>query len=201
MRLSLLAAGLLALAVSACWLPDRFLSEVRVGRDGSYAVTYKGDMVWVPMIKDLRAGTLTDDQILEKMEVLQRDLSRDSAFKTIEVIQPGRFRVYYETSGRLSDKDEFTFLRRNNAIVTIQTDGSKMVVRGAAMTPTQKSQIRDSGLSFSGKFRVVSDALPVRGNPQKRGSRGYKNFRVYDWTVDGMDSALPYIEFDRSRQP
>ena len=40
-----LAAAILA----ACYLPDAFKSEVRVGNTGDYSISFYGDLIWAPL--------------------------------------------------------------------------------------------------------------------------------------------------------
>ena len=100
-RLLPLAALVLLGALAACYLPNGFRSEIRLGKDGSFALAFYGELIWAPLYRDIQSGKYTSDQIPAQVDLIQRDLARDQNFKKIESLGQGRFKVEYEREGRL----------------------------------------------------------------------------------------------------
>jgi hypothetical protein len=194
--LALLACLLLA----SCWLPDRFVAEVRLARNGDFGLTYDGEMIWVPLAEALSKGEIKGEDLQEKIAALSRDLSRDISFTNVAYQGNGRFRVRYEREGFLKPLDEFIFPRRNNPIITVKTkeDGTAEV-RVAGLGSDDKTRITDAGLKMTGKFRVVTDAMPYGGNPQAATPRGFRKFMVYDWTIRGINDPPPLLRLNMTR--
>ena len=95
-RLGVLAALLL---LSSCYIPDKFKSELRLSRYGDYALTFKGDLMWAPILDDYRKGKVTIENEQEKLDNIRKDLIRDIAVRKMESRGKGRFAVsaYYPT--------------------------------------------------------------------------------------------------------
>ena len=52
-----------AIILAACYLPDHFKSEVRVGSNGDYAISFYGDLIWAPLYRDIQRGNVPADEI------------------------------------------------------------------------------------------------------------------------------------------
>ena len=89
------------MAVSSCYIPDKFNSELRISRYGDYSLTYKGDLLWGPILGEYRQGNINAENEPAKIANILKDLSRDGAIRKIESLGRGRFAVEYERSGRL----------------------------------------------------------------------------------------------------
>ena len=96
--------GIVAL-LAACYLPNHFKSEIRLGATGDYALSYYGELIWAPLYREIRQGHLTRQQTTQKIGEIQRDLARDSNFKKIEPQPDGSFKVAYERQGRLQARE------------------------------------------------------------------------------------------------
>ncbi len=81
---ALALAGVLLLGLSACYVPDKFKSEIRLGRTGDYAIGFWGDLVWAPLYRDIQKNNIPAAEIPGKIAEIQADLQRDSNFKKIE---------------------------------------------------------------------------------------------------------------------
>lgn len=196
----LLAAAAVCLVLAACWLPERFLGELRLARNGDYALVFDGTLVRMSLAQSIRAGELSAEEIAEQTDILVRDLSRDSGFQTIEPQGEGRFKVRFERVGHLDPRDVYTFVRRNEPIITVETfEDGRAVIRARALARQEKDQVTAAGMEIRGKLRVVTDALPLRGNAQRVSPRGYQRFLVYDWTISGVETAAPFLEVDLTR--
>jgi hypothetical protein len=59
--------GVLLLGLSACYVPDKFKSEIRLGATGDYAIGFWGDLVWAPLYRDIQKRAIPADEIPVKI--------------------------------------------------------------------------------------------------------------------------------------
>jgi len=186
-----------AAILAACYLPDKFKSEVRVGSDGAYAISFYGDLIWAPLFRDIERGTVPADEIPKKIEEIRQDLARDSNFKSIESLGQGRFHVAYEREGKLQGTDLVTFVRRNAIILQLHaTPDGKVALDGAAIKPSDANEATAMGLSLQGEFRLVTDAQVLSHNANK--VTLYQGYPVYIWTIENAFSPAPHLVLQRS---
>lgn len=193
-----LAAMLLVVPlVASCYVPDDFLIEVRINREGDFGLTYKGTLTWAPLWRDIREGKLTDEEIAEKVENVRTDLTRYPGFQMVEHEGAGRFRVFYETTGHVEGDETYYFLRSNARIVAIMSraDGL-MIVRTHAITDANKERLLAAGMDTRGKMRVATNAGVLRHNAQAK-QQGPNGFVYYDWTVRSVNDDTPRIVLSR----
>lgn len=191
------ALALVALALlAACYLPNNFKAEVRLGRTGDFALAFYGELVWAPLYRDIEQGKLSSEEIPAKVEGIRQDLARDSNFKKIESLGQGRFKVAYEREGRLSASQEVTFVRRNAIILEIRArpDG-RVSVDGNALRPADAKTITDIGLGMKGEFRVITDGLVKEQNATR--VEPYNGYQLYIWTIDSPFSPSPHFVMQR----
>lgn len=197
MRRLLKSAAALVLLVpllGGCYLPDGFQSEIRLARTGEYGVYYKGDLTWLPLVKDLREGKIAQADLPERMAVLERDLARDGNFSTVKAAGPGTFAVEYNRLGRLSRPDLVTFVRRNARILSMQTDetGQVTITGSQAIKMIDPGVIERAGLNSRGLFRITTNAPVVEHNADsvRPGPQGYT---LYDWNINGVRGQEPHF--------
>jgi hypothetical protein len=196
LRASIVLAGLL-LILAGCYVPDKFKSEVRVGSDGSYAISFYGDLIWAPLYRDLQRGAVPADQIPVKIAEIERDLKRDPAFKKVESAGDGRFHVTYRREGRLQATDLVTFVRRNAIILQLKAspDG-RVALDGSAMKPSEANEAATMGLTVEGEFRLITDAQVLSHNAGK--VTLYQGYPVYIWKIQNAFSPPPHLVMQRS---
>ncbi|GAA0569698.1 hypothetical protein [Caenispirillum bisanense] len=197
-RRALRALGAIVLVLpllSGCYLPDRFQSEIRLARTGEYGVYYKGDLTWLPLVKDLREGRVTQAELPEKMAVLERDLARDGSFSTVRAIGPGAFTVEYNRIGKLARPDLVTFVRRNARIISLQTDEQGVVSMTAsqAIKLIPPEAIEQAGLNSRGLLRVTTNARVLDHNADSV-RPGPQGFMLYDWKINGVRGQEPRLK-------
>ena len=115
--LLLMAATLL---VNGCYLPERFDAEIEITRYGTYKITFDGYLVSLPLYEGLRKNEIKPAEERQKVDVIRRDLTRDSATKRATYLRKGIFNVHWEKSGDLTQDPMVTFLRRNQAFLTLK---------------------------------------------------------------------------------
>lgn len=189
-------AGALLLGLSACYVPDSFKSEIRLGRTGDYAIAFWGDLIWAPLYRDIQKNSIPAAEIPTKIADIQKDLQRDSHFKKVESLGKGRFKVEYQREGHLGDNDMVTFVRRNAIIIQLvsKPDGS-VIVNGHTMKPSEAQQAALLGLDVKGEFRIVADGLVKEHNASE--VRPFGAYQVYIWTIKNAFSPPPHFVMQR----
>ncbi len=190
------AVGLLAL-LAACYLPNHFRSEIRLGPTGDYALSFYGELIWAPLYRDIRQGHLSKSEIAVKTEEIRRDLARDSNFKKIEPMGDGSFKVSYEREGRLLASDMVTFVRRNAIILAIRaTPDGLLTVNGNTLKPSDAQTATTMGLDVRGEFRVTTDGLVKEHNATM--VKPFGRAFVYIWTIENAFSPAPHLVMQRA---
>lgn len=188
--------GLLVAGLAACYVPDNFKSEIRLGRNGDYALGYWGDLIWAPLYRDIARNALSQEEITKKIGEIQKDLTRDSHFSSVESLGKGRFKVAYETEGHLKDTDIIAFVRRNAVIIEMiaKADGT-VIVTGNTMKPTDAQTANDMGLNVQGEFRVITDAKVLEHNASE--VKPFNGYLVYIWNIQNAFSPAPHLVMRR----
>lgn len=193
--LALLGLGLLALA--GCYLPDHFKTEVRVGSNGDYAISFYGDLIWAPLYRDIRRGNVPADEIDTKIAEIKADMTRDSSFKSVESAGNGRFHVVYERQGHMKNEDLVTFVRRNSIIFQLKaTPDGRVALDANAFKPADANEAATLGLSVEGEVRLVTDAQVISHNASK--VTLYQGYHVYIWEIQNSFSPPPHLVLQRS---
>jgi hypothetical protein len=191
-----IAGGVLLLALCACYLPDNFKSEIRLGRTGDYAISFWGDLIWAPLYRDIQKNNIPAAEIPGKIAEIQKDLQRDPHFKKVESAGSGRFKVEYEREGHLADSDMVTFVRRNAIIIQIvaKPDGT-VVVNGRTMKPSEAQEATTLGLDVQGEFRIIADGMVKEQNASS--VKPFGRYQVYIWNIQNSFSPPPHFVMQR----
>jgi hypothetical protein len=180
-------AGCLLLA--GCYIPDQYQGELRLSKSGAYALEYKGNLIWTSIYEKIKAGTLTPEEVTEKIAVLERDLKRNTRYmKSVVHVGDSVFKVHYLKSAYLPKTKEDVFVRRNSRIFTIKLHQDNVVsITSIKLNKKQINQFAAKGINSSGRFRVVTDADVLEHNASfvKDGADGYK---IYDWDLKSVFS-------------
>lgn len=190
------AAMVLLTVLAACYLPNHFKSEIRLGRNGDFALSFYGELTWAPLYREIVQGKLKPDEAAKKIEEIRADLARDSNFKSIVPLGQGRFKVAYEREGHLAEKDMVSFVRRNAIIIAIfsKADGT-ITVSGNTLKPSDAQMATNSGIDIQGEFRIVTDGLVKEQNASK--IVPYNGYQVYIWTIENAFSPAPRFVMQR----
>jgi hypothetical protein len=196
-QLVALAAVLL---LSSCYIPDKFKSELRLSKYGDFSLTYKGDLLWGPILDDYRKGKVTPENEAEKIDNIKKDLSRDMAVRKIESRGKGRFRVEYERAGRLDRVQLIALLRRDARMLALRSlENGAIVVAANAIKPSDAQIMAELGLTMEGEFRITTDANVVENNATE--VRPFGTARVYIWKIENALSPMPHLVMIRDNDP
>lgn len=202
-RLFVPAVGLfLSAALAACYLPVRFDAEIEVDRAGFYSMVFDGYIVSVPLYQDLAARKIDAAEEKRQVELIERDLVRDKAFREVAYQKQGIFKVHWARKDDLTRFGMVTFFRRNEAILSLKylkdnkylSNRPVIVMDGTGMSQTTRQQIADAGLNITGEVRLVTDAKVVEHNAtQVRDAAGQPGKKIYVWRIADLNAPSPHL--------
>jgi hypothetical protein len=190
-----LAMGLVLL-LAACYLPNHFKSEIRLGRTGDFGFSYYGELTWAPLWREAHKGTLKPEELALQINELKTDLARDKGFKQIDSLGQGVFKVAYEREGHMQASDLVTFVRRNAIVIqiTAKPDG-RVIVSGNSLKPSDAQTATSMGLDVQGQFRIITDGLVKEHNATS--IQNFNGYRVYIWDIQNAFSPAPRFVMQR----
>jgi hypothetical protein len=200
MRKRAIIGGILSLVLlvvlAACYLPNNFKSEIRLGRTGDFALSYYGELVWAPLFRDIQQNKVPAADIPGKIALIRKDLQRDSGFTSVESMGAGRFEVSYEHEGHLRPSDMFSFVRRNAVIIEIVASPDGLVrIDGNTLKPSDAQTATTMGLSVRGEFRIITDGMVKEHNATTVKTLG--PYTIYIWTIENAFSPSPHFAMMR----
>ena len=196
MRKLLAVAILIVLPLTSCYLPDNFISEIQLGSNGDFGLTYHGDLIWAPLYRDIQRQKVTGADIPKKIEEIRRDLARDPGFSKVESEGNARFAVDYRREGHLKATDLATFVRRNAVVLQLHaTPDGKVTIDGNTITPSQAVEATELGLNPSGEFRIITSGQVIYHNASAVKPVG--PYLLYIWTIKNAFSPAPHLVMQR----
>ena len=195
-----MAVALMTFALSSCYIPDKFKSELRLSRYGDYALTYEGDLIYAPIMHDYAEGKITDENEEERNSNIYKDLVRDTAIKTLQRVGKGRFHIKYDRTGHLEKVQLIALLRRDARLIAMKSneDGT-IIVAANAVKPADAQAMAELGITMQGEFRITTDATVLRHNANE--VRPFGQYRVYIWKIENPLSPAPNLVFKRDIAP
>ena len=193
-KISTLCGAMLVLA--SCYLPQRFDSEIEVDAAGYYSMIFDGYIVDVGLYQGLLDGSINEEQEAEKVVVLLRDLSRDSAMQKVEYYKQGHFRVTWERKGDLLKTKTVTFLRRNESMISLKyVAGTGLVeMMGRSIGKADKQRLAESGLGMQGEIRVKSPIPALDHNASEViQDKNDELTKWYVWRIKNIFQATPRL--------
>ncbi|MGF1641139.1 MAG: hypothetical protein ACFCUO_09340 [Rhodospirillales bacterium] len=178
-----LAGGLVA-ALSGCYVPVNFFTDVEITRSGHYRIAFDGYLVWAPLHDQLRRGALTPAEERDSVARIVTDLKRDGSLREARYMQRGRFKVNWQRSGDLTRTRMVSFPRQSDKIVTlrfVKTTGD-VILEGTSVSSARARQLVEAGLDIAGEVRVRTDARVVSHNATAVTDKGVHG-RVYAWKI------------------
>jgi len=196
MRLSRILFLLLVLfGLGGCYLPNQFDAEIRILRDGTFTISFQGLLIYAPLVYEISSKNLSPDEQRQKMQILERDLRRDSGFAEVQPQGKGQFKVRYKHSEKLEGSVLYTFVRRNSDILSMKLDKQGIVtIRGSALSADDAQRALQLGIRPGGTLKVVTDLpQPLNSNAQETQKQG--SLTVYVWKIQKWDQTAPKIAF------
>lgn len=180
------------LLLSGCYLPVRWDAEIEITRYGAFSMIFDGYIAYVPLFEDARNNAITPSEEREKVDIVLRDLTRDSATKRFTYVRDGLFNLHWEKEGDITATPMITFFRRNQAFLTIKyiRETGLVTMEGPAVRDSQVQRLNDMGLGTEGQLRVKTDARVIEHNAQ-RVSDDIHRFHI--WDVRSLQDPAPKL--------
>ena len=187
----IVAVLLLSLALSSCFWPEEFQSEVDIRKDGTFNFTYDGILTFVlGKFEEVETGGLSPETN-QAMEELENDLRKEEEFKKVEYLGHSKFKVYYEKEGTLEAPFYF-FDEEVNFFSITQKEQGLIEVQGARISEKDIRQLEPLGLKIDGKLTVKTNGKVVEQNANSTPSL-FGLIGGYDWKITSMHDPQPRI--------
>lgn len=187
---------IIIISVSSCYIPASFDAEIRINRDGMYHLIFDGYLVESNLFNKLVKDKISIEEENKRVNLLKRDLVRDSSTKFFGYFKMGHFRIRWENEGNILRTKTLTFLRRNENILSISYNKirSMVSVQGTQLSRTHAQRIVDMGLGLQGSLRVITNADVKSHNATsvKKAESGYK---IYSWILKSPFDLSPSLTF------
>ena len=197
----------LMLTLNSCYVPDKFKAELRLSRYGDYALSYEGELIYVPIQHEYAEGNVKPSEDAARQENIRQDLIRDTAFTEVKALGHGRFRVKYlgpvrhgKAGGRLGQNELVSIIRRDVHMIRLKSNPDNQVVLLAqSIRPTDAEALRSQGLNVNGEFRLTTDANVIQHNATEVKLMGA--YKVYIWKIENPLSPMPHAVMIRDIDP
>lgn len=181
------------LLATGCLVPEKFTSDATVNKDKSYALTFKGTMVYLPYRMDQGKAVKESPERLAAKEAEMASIAKElltkegDTFKKVRYVGNGVFDIEYTAAGNLTETYFFPsremqilrFVPENDGTITIQGSGED----------TNWNELKQLGVAVDGKFSLKTDAEVLEHNAGKTPSLFSK---AYVWEI-GPGNRPPHM--------
>jgi hypothetical protein len=180
MRLLILSIVLLAL--TGCWIPEKFDTRVTINKDGSYTFTYDGTLTYAMALAAAQKGALSTKDEAE----LQKEgakLRLEPGFKKVDYQGKGRYKVFFEKA--VNRGEPFYFFSQELKFFAVLPQADRTVTI-TAVRPSQDAiqQLNSIGAKIEGTLSVsvASGVQVVRHNAESE-PVFFGLFGAYKWQI------------------
>ncbi|MFT6582941.1 MAG: hypothetical protein ACJAU6_003389 [Alphaproteobacteria bacterium] len=181
--------ALALIILSGCYLPSNYEADFNISKNGDFAFRYIGNVTSIPLLSAIGKGDLSAEDLEEKIAIYKRDLEREPAFKSVQYVTEGRYKVKFEYRSNLHESKSFTFIRSNAHFLRLmkQEDGYSEI-QGNRPPKKYIDELIEKGFDARGVLRVWTDAKVLKHNAElvKKGPK-----TVYVWAINSMRDPLP----------
>lgn len=187
-------------SLASCYVPDNFGSEIRITKDGSYGISFNGELIWAPLYGQLARGEMSPETAAEQIPQFMSALKEDKNFKSVTSLGKGRFDVRYDQRGRFDRTKMISFVRRNYRIFQIRAnEDGKVSFFGSKSGATYADQLEASRLQTRGLLRIVTDAEVLSHNATSVRPAPMPGYAMYDWKVESFRQPAPKLILQLNR--
>lgn len=188
---ALLGAGLV---LASCYMPVRFDSEITIDRQGYYDLKFDGYLAETGLYQGLVDGTITPEQELEKVAVIERDFARDTDAKDFAYFREGHFKINWQRSGDILQSKTVTFIRRNELILQLKyvANSGYVVLEGKSIAKQNRERLAQAGLNMQGQIRLKTD-MPIKSSNATSSKKDPNDprFTWLVWDITSVHSPSP----------
>ena len=185
----LFAAGVtfFALVLSGCWIPESFVSNIAVNKDGSYSFSYDGTLTFGLALAAASQGGLTpkDEADFAGQAV---KLRQEPGFKRVDYQGKGRYKVLFEKTGKPGEP--LYFVDQSVAIVAVLPGKNHtIVIKSFAPRAEDIQQLSSIGAKIDGTLTVsvANGVKVVKQNAESAPTFGL--FGSYKWQIKSPQAA------------
>tara|TARA_Y100001947_G_scaffold155472_1_gene161537 strand:+ start:171 stop:788 length:618 start_codon:yes stop_codon:yes gene_type:complete len=176
------------LALSGCYLPDRFQLNMNIDKSGKYAFIYEGDLIAFNFLRKIGQGEVRADD-KEEIAVYVQDLERDSAFEEVTYLGNARYRVKYKRQSNILEHPSFSFVRRNAAFMMLKRGEDGLIrVEGDKPNKQYRDELKAKGYNIRGVVRIWTNAQVIDHNAEQV-IQG--NPTQYVWDIQSFEQPTP----------
>ena len=175
-----------------CWIPEKFEAKVMVNKDGSYTYVYDGVLTFALALAAASKGQFSSkDEANLKQEA--EKMKKLPEFKKAEYLGKGRYKVFFEKSGKAGEA--YYFLSREFKIFSIlpQKEG-RIIVSGVVPKKEELQQLKSIGATIDG---ILSVSIPSGAKILKHNASSepffFGIFGDYKWQIKSIN-ADPFID-------
>ena len=181
--------------MTSCFVPDSYETEVRVGKDGAYGITFIGVLTYAPLYGQIVRGEIDDVHAKENERMFLDTLKRDDGFKQVTSLGRGRYQVRYERTGRFAGAHQMvTFVSRQEPMFRVRTtEEGNLEINGSGQGRLYAKRLDEIGLKSQGLFRVVTDTEVLNSNAQFVRKSPTPGYNVYDWRLRSFTDTPPHL--------
>lgn len=181
--------------LSSCYIPDRYEAEIRLTKDGSFGVTFIGQLVYAPLFGQIARKQITPEKAEETNRLIMEQLKRDSDFKEVTPMGRGRYQIRFERQGKFAGAMQMVnFATRQQAIFRIRTTETGLIqVNGSGQGQLYGDRFAEVGLSTQGLLRIVTDVEVLEHNATFVRASPTPGFTQYDWRIRSFKDPPPQL--------
>ena len=185
---------LITLPLTACWVPDKFGSEIRITKDGNYGISFVGELTWAPLYGQIARGEIDPEAAAEQATGFLATLKADGNFQSVASLGKGRYQVSYDRRGRITRTQMISFVRRNARIFQIRANqDGRISFFGTGAGSSQADQLDAMGLKTDGLLRIVTDAPVLSHNAMSVRPAPMPGYTMYDWKMTSFRQKAPKL--------
>ena len=180
------------LTLSACFFPEKFDSDIQISKDGNYTFKYDGILTFVMA----RAEQVQTSKLSAKADAdlkkLESELKKDPGFKSAEYVGNSQYKVRYEKTGTLLDKQTFKF-PADAAVITVSRKGNVVEVKGLQLGTKELEQLKPLKMEMDGKINLKTSGVVKNHNASSTPTMG---FGSYGWKLKAVDEPAPLVTIE-----
>lgn len=193
----------LALLLSGCWVPERYMARIKIERDGSYKASIEGTAVhpdaWRAVKRleaEARAGKLKPEELkkaqAEALAPLLKDLEAlkgDKRIDSVNSIGDGRVRFSFSGVWTIDRKLLISSELTTPLDYAVGTDGS---LRLRVKDAVEGAEARGLGISTEGSLTVaLAEGVEVLEHNAQKAPSSYLG--SYRWSIGPGATKPPYL--------
>lgn len=177
---------LLSFALAGCWIPEKFVADVKVHKDGSYIFKYDGILTFAIALDASNKGELTEkDERNFASEVGK--LKEEPGFKKVKYLGKGRYKVLVEKAGNAEEKIYFLSKSLNYFTINPRKDGT-LLITAEQFSKKDIKELKSIGAKIDGELTVsIEKGVEIIDHNAESEPKLFGLFGSYKWHINSID--------------